>query len=252
MGWSKCSVCFYPEYILLLANTGTFSSVQFSSVAQSCPPGLPVHHQLPEFTHTHAHPVGDAIQPSHPLSFLSPPAPNPSQDQGLFYIHIHNFHHSCHLSLGLWEYHTFKLHFIVLANTGFLLLFFIWLPSNMHTQSFIFLVPISFSILLMIRILHSNLLSELFLSSNLLLSYTVPRFSVVIQLLSHVWLLETPWSTACQASLSFTVSWILLKFISIESVMPTNYLILCCPLFLLPSIFPSIKVLSNELAHCIK
>ena len=118
-------------------------------------------------------------------------------------------------------------------------------------HSFIFLVPISFSTLLM-RILHSNLLSELFLSSNLLLSYTVPRFSVVIQLLSRVWLLETPWSAARQASLSFTVSWILLKFISIESVMPTNYLILCCSLLLLPSIFPSIKVLSNESALCLR
>ena len=68
--------------------------VQFSSVAQSCPtlsdpmnrsrPGLPVHHQLPEFTQTHAHRVSDAIQPSHPLSTPSPPAPNPSQHQGLF------------------------------------------------------------------------------------------------------------------------------------------------------------------------
>ena len=70
------------------------SSVQFSSVAQSCPtlcdpmnhstPGLPVHHQLQEFTQTHIHPVGDAIQPSHPLSSPSPPAPNPSQHQSLF------------------------------------------------------------------------------------------------------------------------------------------------------------------------
>jgi len=69
-------------------------SVQFSSVAQSCPtlcdpmslsmPGLPVHHQLPEFTQTHVHRVSDAIQPSHPLSSLSPPAPNPSQHQSLF------------------------------------------------------------------------------------------------------------------------------------------------------------------------
>jgi len=70
------------------------SSVQFSSVTQSCPtlcdpmnrsmPGLPVHHQLPEFTQTHVHRVGDAIQPSHPLSSPSPPAPNPSQHQSLF------------------------------------------------------------------------------------------------------------------------------------------------------------------------
>ena len=67
------------------------SSVQFSSVAQSCPtlcnpmncstPGLPVHHQLPEFTQTHVHQVGDAIQPSHPLSSPFLPASNPSQHQ---------------------------------------------------------------------------------------------------------------------------------------------------------------------------
>ena len=68
--------------------------VQFSSVAQSCPtlcdpmnrsmPGLPVHHQLPEFTQTHVHLVGDAIQPSHLLLSPSPPALNLSQHQGLF------------------------------------------------------------------------------------------------------------------------------------------------------------------------
>ena len=72
----------------------TFSSVQFSSVAQLCPtlcdpmnhstPGHPVHHQLPEFTQTHVHRVGDAIHTSHPLSSSSPPAPNPSQHQSLF------------------------------------------------------------------------------------------------------------------------------------------------------------------------
>ena len=69
-------------------------SVQFSSVAQSCPtlcdptnhstPGLSVNHNLPEFTQPHVHKVGDANQPSHPLSSPSPPAPNPSQHQGLF------------------------------------------------------------------------------------------------------------------------------------------------------------------------
>ena len=70
------------------------TSPQFSSVAQSCPtlcepmnrstPGLPVHHQLPEFIQTHVHQVSDAIQPSHPLSSPSPLAPNPSQHQSLF------------------------------------------------------------------------------------------------------------------------------------------------------------------------
>ena len=74
--------------------TVTTSLYQFSSVAQSCPtlcdpmnsstPGLPVHHQLLEFTQTHVHRVGDVIQPSQPLSSPSTPDPNPSQHQGLF------------------------------------------------------------------------------------------------------------------------------------------------------------------------
>ena len=73
---------------------GNVQSVQCSAVAQSCltlcdpmnrsTPGLPVHHQLPEFTQTRAHRVSDAIQPSHPLLSPSPPAPNPSQHPGLF------------------------------------------------------------------------------------------------------------------------------------------------------------------------
>ena len=97
-------VFIYPDSLCLLV--GAFSPftfkvvidmydpIQFSSVAQSCltlrnpmnhsTPGLPVHHQLPEFTQTHVHLVGDAIQPSYPLSSPSPPAPNPSQHQGLF------------------------------------------------------------------------------------------------------------------------------------------------------------------------
>ena len=87
--------CFFLVFIdIIQCFLPLFHSVQFSSVAQSCPtlcnpvnrstPGLPVHHQLPEFTQTHVHRVGDAIQPSHPLSSPSPPAPNPSQHQGLF------------------------------------------------------------------------------------------------------------------------------------------------------------------------
>ena len=67
----------------------------------------------------------------------------------------------------------------------------------------------------------------------------------VVQSLSQVWLFVTPWTAACQASLSFTISQSLLKFISIESVMPSSHLILCCPLLLLLSIFPSIRVFSN-------
>ena len=68
-----------------------------------------------------------------------------------------------------------------------------------------------------------------------------------VQLLSHVQLFTPPWNAACQASLSITNSRSLLKLMSIELVMPSNHLILCCPLLLPPSIFPSIKVFSNEL-----
>ena len=77
-----------------IADQSVYLTLQFSSVAQSCPtlcnpmnystPGLPVHHQLPEFTQTHVHPVSDAIQPSHPLLSPCPPAPNPSKHQGVF------------------------------------------------------------------------------------------------------------------------------------------------------------------------
>ena len=67
-----------------------------------------------------------------------------------------------------------------------------------------------------------------------------------VQSLSHVQLFVTPWTAACQASLSITNSQSLLKFMSIEPVMPSNYLILCHPFLLLPSIFPSIRDFSNE------
>ena len=75
---------------------------------------------------------------------------------------------------------------------------------------------------------------------------------VVVQSLSCVQLFATPWTAAHQASLDFTVSWSLLKLVSNESVMPSNHLILCCLLLLLPSIFPSIRLFSNESAFCIR
>ena len=79
-------------------------------------------------------------------------------------------------------------------------------------------------------------------------SASLPTTGVVVQLLSHVPLFATPWSATLQASLSITNSWIMLRLMSIESVMPSNHLILCHPLLLLPSIFPSIRVFSNESA----
>ena len=88
------SLCLYNNHKYFLSSLQIKTSDQIRSVAQSCPtlcdpmnrstPGLPVHHQLPEFTQTHNHRVSDAIRPSHPLASPSPPAPNPSQHQSLF------------------------------------------------------------------------------------------------------------------------------------------------------------------------
>ena len=75
---------------------------------------------------------------------------------------------------------------------------------------------------------------------------------VVVQLPSRVWLFATPWTTTCQPSLSFPIFQGFLKLMSNESVMPSNYFILCHPLLLLPSVFPIIRVFSNESALCIR
>ena len=77
-------------------------------------------------------------------------------------------------------------------------------------------------------------------------------FAVVVQSLSHIQLFETPWTAACQASLSFTDSWSLFKLMSIKSMVPSSHPILCHSLLLLPSIFPSIRVFSNELSLFIR
>ena len=76
--------------------------------------------------------------------------------------------------------------------------------------------------------------------------------AVLAWLLSHVQLFATSWTAACQASLSISNPWSLLKLMSIKSVMPSNYLILCHPFLLLPSIFPSIRVFSNDSVLCIR
>ena len=75
---------------------------------------------------------------------------------------------------------------------------------------------------------------------------------ILIQLFSHVPLFATPWTAACQATLSIINSWSLLKLMIIESVMPSNHLILCRPFLLLPSGFPSFRVFSNESVLCIR
>ena len=82
------------------------------------------------------------------------------------------------------------------------------------------------------------------------ITYLTTNSLFVVQSLNHVQLFETLWTVAHQSSLSFTIFWTLLKFMSIELVMLSNHLFLCCPLLLLPSVFPSIRVFSNELALC--
>ena len=77
-------------------------------------------------------------------------------------------------------------------------------------------------------------------------TYLHSIYTVIVQLLSCVQLFAAPWTAAHQASLSFNISWSLLKLTCIESAMPSNHLILCCPLLLLSSIFASIRVCSNE------
>ena len=84
-----------------------------------------------------------------------------------------------------------------------------------------------------------------------LIMQIIPTF-ISVQSLICVQLFATPWTAACQASLSITNSWSLLKLMSIELVMPSNHPILCGPLLLLPSIFPSIRIFSNESALCIR
>ena len=82
--------------------------------------------------------------------------------------------------------------------------------------------------------------------------HEISKVSESVQSLSHVRLFATPWTAAHQTSLSITNSRSLLKLMSIPSVMPSNHLILCCPLLLPPSIFPSIRVFSNDLLLCIR
>ena len=88
------------------------------------------------------------------------------------------------------------------------------------------------------------------MGKNTVKMFILPKAIYLLLLLSPQVMSDsvTPWTAACQVPLSFTISWNLLKFMFIESMMPSNQLILCLPLLLLPSIFPSIRVFSNESA----
>ena len=189
-----------------------FSSVQFSSVAQSCPtlcnpmnhstPGLPAHHQLLEFTQTHIHRVGDAIQPSHPLSSRSPPAPNPSQYQSIHYTvdPLDPFHLPLHLFpfgnrysvlcismrvfmwFGLFTYFVsfsffwlfFKLHIWVKWDS--ILCVFVWLVS-------LSIMPLSRSIPV---VAYGKILVFLWLSIISLYIYTTASLSIHLLMGTHL------------------------------------------------------------------
>ena len=102
------------------------------------------------------------------------------------------------------------------------------------------------------RFLLKSLVINFLVFSLSLILLRLPYMFVVVQSLSHVQLFVTPWTVARQASLSITNSWSLLKLMSIELVMPSNHLILCHPLLLWPSIFPIIRLFTNESALFIR
>ena len=103
--------------------------------------------------------------------------------------------------------------------------------------------------------IHTHTCKRMFLSLLFVCIYTNKNISVyvhIVQSLRRVWLFVTPWTAACQACLSFTISQSLLKLIFIELVMLSNYLILCHPLLFLSSIFPNIRAFSSESTLCIR
>ena len=110
-------------------------------------------------------------------------------------------------------------------------------------KPYIYVLFVRLLCIIILRFIHIVMCLTMVHSFLLLDSISLYQFSSV-QLLSCVWLFATPWTAACQDSLSITISCNLLKLMSIESVMPSNHLILCHPLLLLPSIFPSIRVFS--------
>ena len=120
------------------------------------------------------------------------------------------------------------------------------LVSSHHLSTLFWLTPLSFPPGLSFHNLLFQSLSCPKFQFPYLSPFAPTALVVLVEALSCVWLFVTPWTAARQASLSSTVSWGLLKILSIESVMPANHLIFCCPLLLLSSILPSIRVFSNE------
>ena len=198
--------------------------------------GFPVHHQLPELAQTHVHWVGDAIQPSHPLSFPSPPAFNLSQHLGLF-----QWVNSLHQVAKVWSF-SFS---ISLSNEYSGLIFFRidWfdLLAVQGTLKSLLQHHTSKASIFWCSAFFTIQLSHPYMTTVISFEMLVIHLAVV-QLLSHVQLFVTPSLAACQPSLSFTISWSFLKHVSIESVMPS---ILCR---LTPNPSYSLNIYCSELA----
>ena len=142
-----------------------------------------------------------------------------------------------------WLDHTFVGHFLACPPTGIPPSVLDLSRKGELLSSMVFCLTVHFK-----GLLSNNRESALLPLQHTLQSSNQDILLVVVQLLSHVRLFETPWTAAHQASLSLTIPWSLLKLMSIESVKPSNHLIPCNPLLLLPSIFPCMRVFSNESA----
>ena len=209
-------------------------------------PGFLIHHQLLELAQTHVHWVGDAIQPllsilCRPLLFL------PSTFRS-----IRVFSKESVLCVRWPKYWSFSFSISPPNEYSGLINWFDFLAVQglIHVKSQYLIYGQFLS--QHQQLCQSDSLNLLILATVLNLQIARIIVSVVVHLLSCVWGFSTPWTAENQASLSFTISQSFLKFLSIELVMPYNHLILCRPLLILPLIFPTIRVFSNELALCIR
>ena len=154
----------------------------------------------------------------------------------------------------------FSFRSFLVSDLAFSLILCLQFPSFPNTIYWRGFFPIVYSYLHYRFIVHKHVdlfLGSLFCSIDLCAFFFVPLpccfdYDITVQSLSHVWLFVTPWTAAGQTSLSFTISWSLLKLMFIEWVMSSNHLILYHPLLLLPSILPSIRVFFNKPALCIR
>ena len=147
-------------------------------------------------------------------------------------------------SSSMTHIYVSRITFIVHSNLGILNFEYIWILVVASEQLFILEVNL--------RITHISWYEQWHRIYLILTSIAEIPGSQSVQSLSYVWIFATPWTAACQASLSITNSQSLLKLISIELMMPFNHLILCRPLLIQPSIFPSIRIFYNESILCMR